>query len=308
MKAKNLGQLITKRWRIVKDFLFQASETPTNSGLTDRILWRFRNFFLPSSPLIKRTWFGATLRCHNNVMGRCLYFDLFEVEFQRIVADLLKPGMVVIDIGANVGIYTLLAAKRVGKKGAVVAFEPSPRDRKILQENVFLNQCTNVTIKESALGATDGRAKLYVCDWETGCNSLRPPNVSEPTHSTVVQLQTLDGYLDSGEAEGDVDFIKIDVEGAELEVLRGAERLLTSRGNRPIILCELADVRTEPWGYKSVEIYDHIATREYRWFCIDPSGGLRVCPRRDTFHENLLAVPVERLDAIELLIRGATPG
>jgi hypothetical protein len=97
-----------------------------------------------------------------------------------------------------------------------------------------------------------------------------------------------------------VDFIKLDVEGGELEVLKGAIRVLSHF--RPLILCELADIRTEPWDYRSAGIYDFLAAKRYQWFSITPEGRLQHCPRKEDFHEDLLAVPGERVSLVEAFI------
>ena len=257
--------------------------------------------FLPWLPLLIRLPWGGWWLVFNDVMGHHLLFrDGFEEGEQNFVLHFLQAGMVVLDVGAHHGLYTLLASKKVGPQGHVIAFEPSPRELRRLQWNLFLNRCRNVRVVPSALGSGEGTAELFVClGRETGCNSLRPPAVSEPVRKIQVWVTTLDHYLQrTGMSK--VDFMKLDVEGAELEVLKGASGLLSS--SRPLILCELADVRTEPWGYSSVEIYDFLQSHGYRWFSITLQGKLQACPRKPHYHENLLAVPDEKLDVVKQYI------
>src|SRR5438309_4114648 len=100
----------------------------------------------------------------------------FERQEQEFLLEFLGPGMTFIDIGAHHGLYSLLASKKVGPSGRVVAFEPSPREFRRLRWNLALNRCRRVRAEPFALGATDGTADLFVClGWDTGCNSLRPP-------------------------------------------------------------------------------------------------------------------------------------
>ncbi|MEM3485862.1 MAG: FkbM family methyltransferase [Candidatus Methanomethyliaceae archaeon] len=237
----------------------------------------------------------------NDVMGqhfrKC---DDFEQGEQSFLLQYLAPGMTVLDIGAHHGLYTLLASKKVGEQGRVIAFEPSPRELRRLKWNLLLNRCCNVHIVPYALGSNEGTAELFVClGQETGCNSLRPPAVNEPVSKIRVPITTVDHYLERIGVDK-VDFMKLDVEGAELEVLRGAVQLL--EGTRPLILCELADLRTEPWGYSSIQIYDFLRSRGYKWFSITPGGKLRSCPRKDRFHENLLAVPQDKLRFVKSFV------
>lgn len=219
---------------------------------------------------------------------------------QNFLLRFLQPGMTVLDLGAHHGLYTLLFSRRVGVKGRVIAFEPSPRERRRLQWHIRLNRCANVQVELLALGSSEGVAELFVClGRETGCNSLRPPAVSEPTKSIEVSVTTLDNYLQNSRIDL-VDFIKLDVEGAELEVPQGGSRLISN--SKPLILCELADVRTEPWGHRSVKIYQFLVARGYRWFSVMPEGKLRPCSRKEQFHENLFAVPKEKLRLIAAFV------
>jgi FkbM family methyltransferase len=91
--------------------------------------------------------------------------------------------MTVLDVGAHNGFYTLLASKRVGPTGQVIAFEPSPRERQRLLSNLWINGCSNVIVEPVALADEDSVATLFVVSGaETGCNSLRPPAASGNTN------------------------------------------------------------------------------------------------------------------------------
>lgn len=259
--------------------------------------------WLPLPPLpVRLPWGGWWLAWNNDVLSKhiCLR-EGFEEGEQNFLLHFLQSGMQVFDLGAHHGLYTLLASKRVGPKGQVIAFEPSSRERRRLQWHIKLNRYANVQVEPLALGGSEGVAELFIClGPETGCNSLRPPVVSEPTKPIQVFVTTLDNYLQKSQIDL-VDFIKLDVEGAELEVLKGATKLLSHKP-QPIIMCELADVRTEPWGYRSVEIYEFLAARGYRWFSITSGGRLRFCPKKERFHENLLAVPEEKIGLVAVFM------
>lgn len=233
----------------------------------------------------------------NDVMGKHIRLhDKFEQGEQIFLLRFLKPGMIFLDVGAHHGLYTLLASKKVGKEGRVIAFEPSQRELRRLRWHLALNRCRNVHVEPVAVGDTEGTAELFVClGKETGCNSLRRPAVSERLRKVEGSITTLDRSLHRAGIDK-VDFIKLDVEGAELEVLKGASGLLAN--SKPVILCELADVRTKPWRYSSVQIYDFLTARDYRWFSVTPEGNLRPCPRKAQYHENLIGVPGEKIPAL----------
>jgi FkbM family methyltransferase len=197
-------------------------------------------------------------------------FELAELAF----ADrCVQIGQTVLDIGAHHGLYTLFASERVGARGKVVSFEPSPRENEALRNNLALNRCRNVQTENLALGDQEGECILHVIDHgETGCNSLRPPSSGGASTPVKVRITTLDHWLDE-HAIGPVHFIKLDVEGGELAVLRGADRLLSQRP-RPVILAEVQDIRTAPWGYPAKEIITFLLQRDFVWHTIGIDGTL----------------------------------
>jgi FkbM family methyltransferase len=235
--------------------------------------------------------FGAYFFRRNDALG----FNLprFESRELAFVERLLRPGMTVLDIGAHQGLYTLLASTLVVPNGRVFAFEPSPRERKALRLNVGLNRCKNVIIEELALGNEEGEGSLYVVDgFETGCNSLRPPALPGGTSPITVHVSSLDQWLGVREVKS-VDFIKLDVEGGELSVLQGAQSLLEGRP-RPVILAEVQDIRTQPWGYRASEIISYLSSKGYKWFSLSAEGTLApVDVRAETFDGNFVACPEE---------------
>ena len=162
----------------------------------------------------------------------------FERAELRFVERLLRREMTVLDIGAHHGLYTLLCSKCVGRQGQVIAFEASPRECRRLAKHVRVNGCSNVRTEPHTVGSQSGSADLYVvngsCNWG---NSLRAPVVFESTFKIPVQVFPVDDVLlELGILR--VDFIKLDVEGAELSALKGTARLL--RGvTRPAILVEV---------------------------------------------------------------------
>lgn len=255
---------------------------------------RVRRTF-PEMPIPLRLPFGAWWLAEKSALDRELMQEGFESAEIGFVEKLLSPGMTVVDIGAHHGLYTLLAAKRVGRKGRVVAFEPSSRERKRLARHVRLNGWSNVRIEGCALGNEDGEADLFLVegtqDW---CNSLRPPAVEERTCTVRVEVRRLDDVL-AGLGCARVDFIKLDAEGAELSILQGASRILGSK-KRPAILAEVQDIRTLPWGYAAREIIQFLARLKYRWYAVTADSSLQpVSTALELYDANLVALPEERL-------------
>jgi FkbM family methyltransferase len=178
----------------------------------------------------------------------------WEVQTQRALSDLIAAGDVVYDIGAASGFYVLLAARRAGPAGCVVAFEPVPRNAELIRANVARNQLHNVTVLETAVAAKPGRA--FMVDAEDAGVSVEM--VPESDGGVEVAVTTVDEVVfDRGLPPPDV--IQMDVEGAEIEVLAGA--LKTLARYRPKLLIEVHErwvefdeaIRSIGYTYRGIE-------------------------------------------------------
>jgi FkbM family methyltransferase len=163
------------------------------------------------------------------------------------VAEVIKalhPGAVFVDAGAHIGRYSLMAADRVGETGVVLAIEPDAGNFSLLCENMSLNRLTCIRARNLALGRENGTAELTCAD-DSATNTLYPEwlsilqpgdNSSTRPHQTVT-VRRLDTLLQEEQLEK-ADLLKIDVEGAEMDVLEGARESLERRRIRAI-LCEV---------------------------------------------------------------------
>jgi FkbM family methyltransferase len=166
-----------------------------------------------------------------------------------LVHQLVKAGDSVVDIGANIGYYTLLLAKLVGEQGRVFAFEPEPRNLKLLQKNVALSGYRNIVVIPKAASNTTGNARLYLSDYNNGDH--RMSNSSEPRDSIAISTVRIDEELRSYDRP--IRLIKMDVQGHEASALEGMPELL-SRNRSISILSEFWPVGlkrsgADPWGY-----------------------------------------------------------
>ena len=219
----------------------------------------------------------------------------------RLLWRVLQPGMTFFDVGAYHGIYSVIAAKRLEQAGSVTAFEPSPRELRRLRLHLRLNRLASVNVVPCAAAAEEGEATLAtVISGNLMRNSLRPPLTSDPLEPVIVETTTIDKYL-ALTRTNTVDLVKIDTEGAEIAVFRGADRLL--RHLRPMIICEVLDQSTHPWGYPARDIVTRLRAYDYEWFDILRDGSLLPHCLRDEYPEvkNYLAVPREKQDRINLL-------
>jgi len=144
-------------------------------------------------------------------------------------ASAISLGSSVYDVGANVGIYALLASRKTGPTGSVYAFEPNPRNLHYLHRHVVMNQLTNCLVMEVAVSDKEGVEKFSSASWQHSMGRLTPDGELE------VPTVTLDSCVYGEKKLRPPDVIKIDVEGAEFLVLRGASQTLTEHHPRLFI-------------------------------------------------------------------------
>ena len=137
-----------------------------------------------------------------------------EIEFCK---KHIKKGQIVVDIGANIGYYTLIFAQLVGNSGKVFAFEPDPKNFEYLQKNIKLNEFNNIFLEKKAVSNNLTKTKLFKDPQNLGGHSLIDPG--KGNESIEVETTTLDNYFKDFNQK--IDFIKIDVEGAEDKVIQG---------------------------------------------------------------------------------------
>ena len=167
--------------------------------------------------------------------SRYLY-GLYEYAYRSVFIGQIATGSIAIDIGANLGEYTLLAARTTGSTGRVLAVEPNPELCRRLERNLALSEITNVQILPCAVGSSEGEGRLVVPDSCHALGTLKRDayrDLASTTHR--VPIRRLDDLL-AYEDVGRLDVVKLDVEGWELEVLRGASATLS--GAKPVVLYE----------------------------------------------------------------------
>jgi len=156
-----------------------------------------------------------------------------------------KQGDIVVDVGAHIGKYTLIASKRVGANGKVIAIEAHPGNYEMLNRNIKLNGLTNVTTLNYAVYSKESKVKLFLPGEKSNhsiYNTLLPSRATDEGKFVEVTADTLDNLLQkNGISNAEVNWLKIDVEGAELEVLKGAHVVL-SNSNHIRLLIEVHNI------------------------------------------------------------------
>ena len=211
----------------------------------------------PTGELVARTVYGFDLLINpaidNGVEHSLYYFGTYEKGTLQFIREHLKPGQVFLDIGANIGLMSLFAAQCVGKQGHVYAFEANPETAKILRHNLHINAVKNTDVIEKAIGNANGNIKLYA-NWQVnrgGATLIKPAEAKE---SYEVELTRINDFSELRELP--IAMVKIDVEGFELDVLKGMSDLL-KRESPPMLIVECSADRNN--HYDSVyEMVDYI--------------------------------------------------
>jgi len=194
----------------------------------------------------------------------------YEPGTTRLFNETVKPGMVVVDIGAHVGYYTLLAAKRVGPTGKVYAFEPEQDNHTLLLKNIAMNGYDNVVATQMAVSDRMGSSTLYLTDLDSGRHSMYHQGLPE-RGSAPVETTTLDSFLAS-EKWPHINLVKIDVEGAEAAVLDGMAHLMGEYADLKLII-EFNPALLQGGGVAPLEFLERLASPGWAIQIIEDVNG-----------------------------------
>jgi FkbM family methyltransferase len=201
-------------------------------------------------------------------LSRMIYLDEFETEELLFVTRFLRPGDTFVDIGANLGLFSIRAADVVGPTGRVHAFEPCARTFEWLRENIALNRWKHVHLHPVALSDHAGVAELITAmEGKAAYNSLARPYVGGELGSQCVDTTTWDAFANENELTGKVALMKIDVEGWETKVLAGATGTL-SRPDAPVLQVEFTEDAAQSAGSSTPALFQQIEALGYglyRW-------------------------------------------
>lgn len=255
-KILNLFRRIFKI-SFLEQFLRQKIEKKPNS---------FYSKLAPNNYQYKRgtfrefTYNGVRLKADiSDYIGYCLYFGFKDEALEKLI-KLAQPGNVVLDIGTNIGSTLLQFAKKIGENGKVYGFEPDAQNYNACLVNINLNSLHNVEVFNIGLGDETGTFTLVV-DTETnrGGNRISLSNENNKNNSKI-HVERLDDWIKDKNLSR-IDLIKIDVEGFELNVLKGAEE--TIKKHTPVLFIELDDNNLKAVGNSASELIKFLENLGY---------------------------------------------
>lgn len=219
---------------------------PTNEGILQ----------LPSG---LKLWIDPVI---DNGVERSLYFTgSYEAGTLNFIEENLSKGGTFLDVGANIGLMSLVASKVVGDSGHIISFEPHPVTADILRSNIQLNNIKNIEVVEKGIGNTNKITRIHD-RWDVNRGGATILESHDNDAGYPIELVRLDDVLTNRK----IDLIKIDVEGFELEVLKGAKKLLSAK-NPPTLIVECT-AETENENYSRQALFEWIKNTngQYRFF------------------------------------------
>jgi len=211
--------------------------------------------------VVIKTIAGITYELHLNefIDSEIYYYGCFEENTTRAIKNIVRPGMTVLDIGANIGAHTLPMAKIVGLEGRVIAFEPMAWAQQKLRTNLELNSFANILVEKTALSnKTDTGPASFRTSW----NKYEFTSKSVATDESVA-FERLDDYVEKKNLSN-VDFIKLDVDGFEYKVLEGSVETL--KRFKPTLSMELGNYTLEKHGDTLEALIHLLDSLGYKFF------------------------------------------
>lgn len=218
----------------------------------------------------------------NLYIGKYIYYrGIFEEQIALSIAKELKPGMTFLDIGANIGLHTIIGAYKVGSLGKVISFEPQAKCRSLLKQNVEINGLNNVTIMGCALGENDSNGKIFhVNDHNDGQATIKLENESSAVDFEAIEIKTLSGVMNELSIHH-ADVVKVDIEGAELDMLSGGDEFF-KKAKPEVVFIECVEEHLNRFKKSSIDLLQWFNDRGYnaytlhrgKWRLIDSTGVL----------------------------------
>jgi FkbM family methyltransferase len=269
----------------------RALGVPASAAAYDAFTLRLAAEFECRVPIAAKLGNGLAMHVvwSDHVSNHILAAGYYERETVAVLERFLRPGMTFLDIGGHIGQYSLVASPLVGPTGQVHSFEPDPETFAWLRDNCRRNGLTNVRLNQVGLADRASVQTLYFSyRHDIGSNSLAQPKHFSGRSVDVTCLR-LDDYVRS-HGIGRVHLCKMDVEGAELAVLRGGERLF-SGPQRPVLILEFEEERQRAFGASCRDLASWLGQRGYKLYTIGERSEPYTPGPDDPPSLNILALP-----------------
>lgn len=253
-------------------------------------------------PLTFRTLWGTKMTSYLPEGNTFLYYGFCEANVTNFFLRYIREGMTVFDVGAHVGMYTMLASELIGESGSVHSFEPTPSTFLFLKENTA--SLSNVHINQKAV--SDMETEITLLDYGPGYGAYNTASqhgaqgITKPGTTISVATISLDTYARQHDLSPDL--LKLDAEGFESAVLKGSEELLNqTSAKRPLIILEVAG--GDEWSENRQECFTLLKNANYETYTMNTDGTVSEHNYEESYvYDNLLFIPRERTEAVLTVI------
>ncbi len=244
-----------------------------------------------------------TLNPAEHIQQQLFWYGEYEKPLGTVLKNLLQPDSTFIDIGANIGYFSLLAAK-AAPKSKIVAFEPVSYFFDALENNIALNHFKNIQSVKSAVGEKEEDRLIYLSAGNNaGMSSFHPPENYSGSNETV-KVVTLDSWF-AGSGLAKIDIIKIDVEGSELAVLKGMKEIITRF--KPHILLELNPETLAYFKLTTGDVLSFVSQFSYKPYLITEPGKLKELNTTEIISTiNIALIHIEKSGTISSILEKTT--
>lgn len=278
-----------------REYLYKSVQSyvryfPINKGKQRLVTQSTKRFPLNEKRLAKLRFNDIQMECDltKHIQKQLFFFGEYEREESQLWVDFARDSSTIFDIGANVGLYSLLAAS-VNSNAFVYAFEPTPMLQSILKKNILINEIDNIIVNPVAVSDESGDIFLNTCTGGDGSNEgmnfVSHTQVQEVTE--VVQALTIDDYCQQNGIET-IDLMKMDIEGGEFRALLGAQKMLVNKEIR-IILMELIEWAANRSGSSCNEIKQLLFDSGYKMFSSNKGEKIEV-KLNDNYQGNVIVL------------------
>lgn len=229
------------------------------------IVWKVMPEFLTKKVTLYLPHVGGKIRLHKqSLSGAFLLNRSYSAPEYRFLKSLLKNGDTVIDVGANIGTVSICMSRAVGPTGRVIAFEPDPVAYRAMVDNISLNKLENIALLNMAAGKAGGIRDFCKLKKSSDMSHFLGDEKKYAGPSDIIQVEctSIDDLFEKRRL-GKAALLKIDVEGAELEVLQGAARVLAN-GLVDSLVVEMFDDNCANFGYRAISIVDFLSQYGYK--------------------------------------------
>ncbi len=229
-------------------------------GLYKRVFLPFNLFKGVTKDISYRNGILLKLDLEDWIPQNIYFLNAYEEKEINFIEDFLKEGDCFIDVGANIGLFSLVASKRVGSSGKVIAFEPFKRNYRILCNHILMNQASNVQSENIAISNVSGKMRLHLNEKEKNFGMVSGVS-NEHTYTEEAMTICLDAYMET-KIKSRVHLIKIDIEGLEYQAILGM--LETIERHKPTLLIEINPIEKQPQNEKIETLLFKMGYR--KWF------------------------------------------